>query len=66
MEPIIEPVSRSLLLAELTPERKVRNTNKASNEIYIFDHWVLKPQNGILWQRTFFEWLDKWLKPAEK
>ena len=37
MEPIIEPVSRSLLLAELTPERKVRNTNKASNEIYIFD-----------------------------
>ena len=37
MEPIIEPVSRSLLLAELTPECKVRNTNKASNEIYIFD-----------------------------
>ena len=26
------------------------------------NHWVLKPQNGILWQRTFFEWLDKWLK----
>ena len=29
------------------------------------NHWVLKPQNGILWQRTFFEWLDKWLKPAQ-
>lgn len=28
------------------------------------NHWVLKPQNGILWQRTFFEWLDQWLKPA--
>lgn len=28
------------------------------------NHWVLKPQNGILWQRTFFEWLDKWLKPT--
>ncbi len=26
------------------------------------NHWVLKPQNGILWQRTFFEWLNKWLK----
>jgi dipeptidyl aminopeptidase/acylaminoacyl peptidase len=25
-------------------------------------HWVLKPQNGILWQRVFFLWLDKWLK----
>lgn len=25
-------------------------------------HWVLKPQNGILWQRNFFDWLDKWLK----
>ena len=26
------------------------------------NHWVLKPQNAILWQRTFFRWLDKWLK----
>ncbi|MEI6455570.1 MAG: S9 family peptidase [bacterium] len=26
------------------------------------NHWVLKPQNGILWQRTFYSWLDKWLK----
>ena len=26
------------------------------------NHWVLKPQNAILWQRTFFNWLDKWLK----
>lgn len=26
------------------------------------NHWVLRPQNGILWQRTFFRWLDKWLK----
>ncbi len=29
------------------------------------NHWVLKPQNGILWQRTFFRWLDRWLKPAD-
>ena len=26
------------------------------------NHWVLKPQNGVLWQRTYFGWLDKWLK----
>ena len=26
------------------------------------NHWVLKPQNGILWQRTFFEWLHRWLQ----
>jgi len=25
-------------------------------------HWVLRPQNAILWQREFFGWLDKWLK----
>ena len=34
-------------------------------EMLIFpdeNHWVLKPQNGILWQRTYYEWLDKWLK----
>lgn len=26
------------------------------------NHWVLQPQNGILWQRVFKQWLDKWLK----
>lgn len=34
-------------------------------EMLIFpdeNHWVLQPQNGILWQRTFYSWLDKWLK----
>ncbi len=25
-------------------------------------HWVLKPQNSIMWQREFFSWLDKYLK----
>lgn len=37
-------------------------------ELLIFpdeNHWVLKPQNGILWQRTFFNWLDRWLKPQK-
>ena len=37
MEPIIAPVERALLKAELTPERKVRDTNRAGNEIYVFD-----------------------------
>ena len=34
-------------------------------ELLIFpdeNHWVLKPQNGILWQRTYFDWLNRWLK----
>ena len=34
-------------------------------ELLIFpdeNQWVLKPQNGVLWQRTFFDWLDRWLK----
>jgi dipeptidyl aminopeptidase/acylaminoacyl peptidase len=26
------------------------------------NHWVLHPQNGILWQREFQGWLDQWLK----
>jgi len=26
------------------------------------NHWVLKPQNAILWQREFKGWLDKYLK----
>jgi dipeptidyl aminopeptidase/acylaminoacyl peptidase len=26
------------------------------------NHWVVKPQNSILWQREFFGWLDQWLK----
>lgn len=26
------------------------------------NHWVLKPQNAVLWQRVFFRFLDKYLK----
>ncbi len=35
MEEIIPPVSRELLKAELTPERRLRSTNKSNNEIYV-------------------------------
>lgn len=27
-------------------------------------HWVLSPQNGVLWHRVFFDWLDRYCKPA--
>ena len=26
------------------------------------NHWITKPQNGILFQREFFRWFDEWLK----
>jgi dipeptidyl aminopeptidase/acylaminoacyl peptidase len=26
------------------------------------NHWVLKPQNSLVWQREFFGWLDRYLK----
>lgn len=26
------------------------------------NHWILKPQNSIHWNRAFFAWFDKWLK----
>ncbi len=35
-------------------------------EMLIFpdeNHWILKPQNAVMWQRVFFRWLDRWLKP---
>ena len=35
-------------------------------EMLIFpdeNHWILKPQNSVLWQRVFFRWLDRWLMP---
>lgn len=36
IQPVIPPVERELLRAELTPERKIRDTNRAGNEIYVF------------------------------
>lgn len=28
------------------------------------NHWVLKPQNSLLWHHTVQAWLDRWLGPA--
>ena len=25
-------------------------------------HWIMKPQNALIWHREFYAWLDKWLK----
>ena len=38
MQPIIPPVDKALLKQELTPERRLRATNKAGNEIYIITY----------------------------
>ncbi len=35
MHPVIDPVERDLLKSELTPERMIRKTNNADNEIYV-------------------------------
>lgn len=37
MEPIIDPVPKELLMAELTPSKFLRATNKAGNKLYIVD-----------------------------
>lgn len=25
-------------------------------------HWILKPQNALLWYKTFIDWIDSWTK----
>jgi len=27
-------------------------------------HWILKPQNSVLWHKTFIDWMDQWLKKS--
>ena len=27
------------------------------------NHWILKPQNALYWHRSYFGWLDRWMKP---
>ncbi len=26
------------------------------------NHWILKPQNALYWHRSYFGWLDRWMK----
>ena len=37
MEDIIKPISKELLKAELTEDKRLRMTNKSNNQIYIID-----------------------------
>ena len=37
-EKIIAPISRELLISELTPDKQLRMTNRSNNEIYIVTH----------------------------
>ncbi|MBR5030729.1 MAG: S9 family peptidase, partial [Muribaculaceae bacterium] len=30
------------------------------------NHWILKPQNALMWHREYFRWLDTWLKPGSE
>lgn len=29
-------------------------------------HWINKPQNSLLWYRTFLDWIGEWTKPAAR
>jgi len=38
---------------------------KVPSELLVFPdegHWILKPQNGILWYKTFLDWIGGWTK----
>ncbi len=30
------------------------------------NHWILKPQNALYWHRSYFDWLDRWMKSTEE
>jgi len=38
---------------------------KVPSKLLVFPdegHWVLKPQNSLLWYKTFIDWIDSWVK----
>lgn len=37
MQTIIDPIDRDLIISELTPERRLRQSNKGYNEVYVVD-----------------------------
>ena len=38
MQNVIAPIDKELVLSELTPDKKLRSTNKSNNDIYIVTH----------------------------
>ncbi|MGZ3880214.1 MAG: S9 family peptidase [Flavisolibacter sp.] len=53
------PVEQGLQAFQVAQLRGIK-----SKLLYFPDenHWVLKPQNGLVWQREFFKWLSETLK----
>ena len=47
MEEIIDKVPREVLLAELTPDKKLRSTNKSGNDIYIVTTRAPSPSHRL-------------------
>jgi len=36
---------------------------KVPSKLLVFPdegHWILKPQNSVLWYKTFLEWMGEW------
>ncbi len=46
----------------------LQRRNIPSKLLYFPDenHWVLKPQNSVLWHDTVLGWLDQWTAPGKK
>ena len=43
----------------------VLQLQKVPSKLLLFPdegHWVLKPQNSVLWYKTFIDWMDSWVK----
>jgi dipeptidyl aminopeptidase/acylaminoacyl peptidase len=37
---------------------------KVPSKLLVFPdegHWILKPQNSLLWYNTFLEWMGEWI-----
>jgi dipeptidyl aminopeptidase/acylaminoacyl peptidase len=42
---------------------------KVPSKLLVFPdegHWILKPQNSLLWHKTFIDWIDTWVKNPPK
>ncbi|MCH2214627.1 MAG: S9 family peptidase [Flavobacteriales bacterium] len=53
------PIGQSLEAFTVAQQKGIK-----SRLLYLPDenHWVLSPQNGLVWQREFFKWLDETVK----
>jgi dipeptidyl aminopeptidase/acylaminoacyl peptidase len=49
----------------ITPPQICRQENVPSKLLLFPDegHWILKPQNGLLWYHTVLDWIGEWTKP---